>query len=290
MASVKLNHTYKIYENGTNAVSDFNIEIEDKEFIAFVGSSGCGKSTNLRMIACLEDITAGDLFIDGKLVNELETKNRDVAMVFQNYALYPHMTVFNNMAFGLHIACKDVLVFCLNEEALDEGQEVSFDIDFTKVIVNEDEKVVVNEIPDYNHIIGRLHRIKALVPVERKGKTIQKKKTGFQFDIAGTYIDVPYEMYDKTLAVLVKKFELHKIKYSFKTSLVASKEEGIEIELKKATEYGKELHYGVFPIKQSQEEIVLRLPEYYKNADKLYLKLNYEYLKARDTHFDIGLK
>lgn len=630
MASVKLNHIYKVYENGTNAVSDFNMEIEDKEFIVFVGPSGCGKSTTLRMIAGLEEITAGDLFIDGKLVNELEPKDRDVAMVFQNYALYPHMTVFNNMAFGLHIAkvpkdeierrvheaakildieeylekkpremsggqrqrvalgraivrnpkvflldeplsnldaklratmrteisklhnklqttfiyvthdqveamtmgtrivvmkkgyvqqidspknlymypankfvagfigtpqmnffkgkitiekgkakislenqniyipldivekmdkkyfdereivvgiraedihydsnndnndliinvvpqvveelgaetlvnsnlansncqvtfkvkntvdvetnktlkvyvdptklhffdvetettllprvpekrhflikynkgkckllnktielplvfkeameegkeylftiptvsvklgntfkgvikrcekinkkyllhiaCKDDLVFCLNEEVLEEGQEVSFDIDFTKVIVNEDEKVVVNEIPDYNHIIGRLHRIKALVPVERKGKTIQKKKTGFQFDIAGTYIDVPYEMYDKTLAVLVKKFELHKIEYSFKTSLVASKEEGIEIELKKAMEYGKELHYGVFTIKQNQEEIVLRLPEDYENTDKLYLKLNYEDLKARDTHFDIRLK
>ena len=104
MASVKLNHIYKVYENGTKAVSDFNMEIKDKEFIVFVGPSGCGKSTTLRMIAGLEEITAGDLFIDNKFVNELEPKDRDVTMVFQNYALYPHMTVYDNMAFGLKIA------------------------------------------------------------------------------------------------------------------------------------------------------------------------------------------
>ena len=104
MASLKLNHIYKVYENGTKAVSDFNMEIKDKEFIVFVGPSGCGKSTTLRMIAGLEEITAGDLFIDNKFVNELEPKDRDVTMVFQNYALYPHMTVYDNMAFGLKIA------------------------------------------------------------------------------------------------------------------------------------------------------------------------------------------
>ena len=104
MASLQLNHIYKVYENGTKAVSDFNMEIEDKEFIVFVGPSGCGKSTTLRMIAGLEEITAGDLFIGDRLVNELEPKDRDVTMVFQNYALYPHMTVYENMAFGLRIA------------------------------------------------------------------------------------------------------------------------------------------------------------------------------------------
>ena len=101
MAGLKLNHIYKVYENGTKAVSDFNMEIKDKEFIVFVGPSGCGKSTTLRMIAGLEDITAGDLFIDDKLVNDLEPKDRKVTMVFQNYALYPHMTVEKNIAFGL---------------------------------------------------------------------------------------------------------------------------------------------------------------------------------------------
>jgi len=101
MANLRLSHIYKVYENGHKAVNDFNIDIKDKEFIVFVGPSGCGKSTTLRMIAGLEKITAGDLFIDDVLVNDMEPKDRDIAMVFQNYALYPHMTVFENMAFGL---------------------------------------------------------------------------------------------------------------------------------------------------------------------------------------------
>jgi len=101
MAGLKLNHIYKVYDNGHKAVNDFCIDIEDKEFIVFVGPSGCGKSTTLRMIAGLEQITAGDLFIGDTLVNDMEPKNRDIAMVFQSYALYPHMTVYENMAFGL---------------------------------------------------------------------------------------------------------------------------------------------------------------------------------------------
>ena len=101
MAELKLNHIYKVYENGHKAVNDFCIDIKDKEFIVFVGPSGCGKSTTLRMIAGLEKITSGDLFIGDTLVNDMEPKDRDIAMVFQNYALYPHMTVYENMAFGL---------------------------------------------------------------------------------------------------------------------------------------------------------------------------------------------
>ena len=101
MASLKLSHIYKVYDNGHKAVNDFSIDIEDKEFIVFVGPSGCGKSTTLRMIAGLETITAGDLFIGDTLVNDMEPKDRDIAMVFQNYALYPHMSVYENMAFGL---------------------------------------------------------------------------------------------------------------------------------------------------------------------------------------------
>ena len=101
MANLKLSHIYKVYENGHKAVNDFNIDIKDKEFIVFVGPSGCGKSTTLRMIAGLETITSGDLFIGDTLANDLEPKDRDIAMVFQSYALYPHMTVYDNMAFGL---------------------------------------------------------------------------------------------------------------------------------------------------------------------------------------------
>ena len=103
MADVTLRHVYKVYDGGVRAVNDFDLEIKDKEFVVFVGPSGCGKSTTLRMIAGLEEITAGQLYIDGQLMNEVEPKNRDIAMVFQSYALYPHMTVYDNMAFGLKL-------------------------------------------------------------------------------------------------------------------------------------------------------------------------------------------
>ena len=103
MATLKFNNICKVYGKDTVAVKDFNLEVKDHEFIVFVGPSGCGKSTTLRMIAGLEEITAGDLFIDDKLVNDLEPKDRKVTMVFQNYALYPHMTVYENMAFALKI-------------------------------------------------------------------------------------------------------------------------------------------------------------------------------------------
>lgn len=103
MASLSLQHIYKRYPGGVEAVKDFCLEIKDKEFIILVGPSGCGKSTTLRMIAGLEEITEGELYIGDKLVNDIAPKNRDIAMVFQNYALYPHMTVYDNMAFGLKL-------------------------------------------------------------------------------------------------------------------------------------------------------------------------------------------
>ena len=103
MANIVLKNIYKVYDGGVRAVSDFNLDIGDKEFVVFVGPSGCGKSTTLRMIAGLEEITAGSLFMDGVLVNDIEPKDRNIAMVFQNYALYPHMTVYQNMSFGLRI-------------------------------------------------------------------------------------------------------------------------------------------------------------------------------------------
>ena len=103
MANLSLEHIYKRYENGFEAVKDFNLQIEDKEFIIFVGPSGCGKSTTLRMIAGLEEISDGVLKIGDKVMNDVEPKDRDIAMVFQNYALYPHMTVYDNMAFGLKL-------------------------------------------------------------------------------------------------------------------------------------------------------------------------------------------
>ncbi len=104
MASISLRHIYKKYPGGVTAVSDFNLEVRDKEFLVLVGPSGCGKSTTLRMIAGLEEITEGELFIGDRLVNDVAPKDRKIAMVFQNYALYPHMTVFENMAFGLKLS------------------------------------------------------------------------------------------------------------------------------------------------------------------------------------------
>ena len=103
MATVSLKNVKKIYDNKVTAVHDFNLEIADKEFIVLVGPSGCGKSTTLRMVAGLEDISEGDLFIDGQRMNDVEPKDRDIAMVFQSYALYPHMTVYENMAFALKL-------------------------------------------------------------------------------------------------------------------------------------------------------------------------------------------
>ena len=107
MATLKLENINKIYDNNVQAVFDFNLEIEDNEFIVFVGPSGCGKSTTIRMIAGLEEITSGNLYIDEKLVNNVEPKDRDIAMVFQSYALYPHMSVFDNMSFALKLQKMD---------------------------------------------------------------------------------------------------------------------------------------------------------------------------------------
>ncbi len=103
MANLKFEHIEKVYDNGVQAVFDFNLDVEDKDFVVFVGPSGCGKSTTLRMVAGLEEITSGNLYIDGVRVNEVEPKDRDIAMVFQSYALYPHMSVYDNMAFGLKL-------------------------------------------------------------------------------------------------------------------------------------------------------------------------------------------
>ena len=111
MATIQLKHVNKIYDGGVHAVHDFNIDIADNEFIAFVGPSGCGKSTTLRMIAGLEEISTGELYIDGQLVNNVAPKDRGIAMVFQSYALYPQMTVYKNMAYSLklHKVPKDVI-------------------------------------------------------------------------------------------------------------------------------------------------------------------------------------
>ena len=122
MATLKFDNVNKIYDNNVQAVFDFNLEIKDKEFVVFVGPSGCGKSTTLRMVAGLEDITYGDLYIDNELVNEVQPKNRNIAMVFQNYALFPHMTVFDNIAFSLRIRKIEMPLYLPNPK-VDEIEE-----------------------------------------------------------------------------------------------------------------------------------------------------------------------
>ncbi|MBM7644933.1 multiple sugar transport system ATP-binding protein [Scopulibacillus daqui] len=125
MASITMKHMKKSYDNKTYAVKNLNLDIKDKEFIVFVGPSGCGKSTTLRMIAGLEDITDGELYIGDRLVNQVPPKDRDIAMVFQNYALYPHMNVYDNMAFGLKMRKfkKDEIKKRVNEAARILGLE-----------------------------------------------------------------------------------------------------------------------------------------------------------------------
>ena len=103
MAEIELERLTKVYSDGTKAVTDMNLDVAAGEFVVFVGPSGCGKTTALRMIAGLETITSGEVRIDGQVVNDLPPKDRDIAMVFQNYALYPHMSVYENMSYGLRI-------------------------------------------------------------------------------------------------------------------------------------------------------------------------------------------
>lgn len=147
MADVRLYNICKTYPNGLEAVKNFTMEIEDKEFIVFVGPSGCGKSTALRMIAGLEPITSGELYIGDKLVNGVEPKDRDIAMVFQNYALYPHMTIYNNIAFGLKVRKIPVPV-------LDEAGKEIYEVDAKKI--KELEKYLVKLYNFRNKPKGKL--------------------------------------------------------------------------------------------------------------------------------------
>ncbi len=153
MANLSLKHIYKVYPNGAKAVSDFNMLIDDKEFIVFVGPSGCGKSTTLRMIAGLEEITAGELKIGDVVVNGMEPKDRDIAMVFQNYALYPHMSIFENLAFGLRMRkVPDVKRDKDGNPVLDKkGREIKIMRKYTKAELTEkvNEAARILEITDY---------------------------------------------------------------------------------------------------------------------------------------------
>ena len=192
MATVTLNHVYKVYENtekGTGnakaAVSDFCMDIQDKEFIVFVGPSGCGKSTTLRMIAGLEEISDGEIIIDGKVVNDVAPKDRDIAMVFQNYALYPHMTVYDNMAFGLKLRkIPDIKKDKQGNPVLDsEGKQIPIMRKYTKEEIDEKVQAAAKilAIEEYLH-----RKPKALSGGQRQrvalGRTIVRKPKVFLLD------------------------------------------------------------------------------------------------------------
>ena len=193
MANVSLQHVYKVYQNADGkispnakpAVSDFCMDIEDKEFIVFVGPSGCGKSTTLRMIAGLEEITDGEIYIDGKLINDVEPKDRDIAMVFQNYALYPHMTVYDNMAFSLRLRKVDDIKRAKDgTPILDEaGNTIPIKRKYTKAEIDEkvQEAARILAIEEY---LGR--KPKALSGGQRQrvalGRTIVRQPKVFLLD------------------------------------------------------------------------------------------------------------
>ena len=199
MATVTLKHVYKVYENATKekgkkggekaeikpAVSNFCMEIKDKEFIVFVGPSGCGKSTTLRMIAGLEEITEGEIYIDDRLINNVEPKDRDIAMVFQNYALYPNMSVYDNMAFGLKLRkIQDFKKDKNGEYVLDEkGEKIPIMRKYTKSEI-EEKVVATAKILDIEQYLKR--KPKALSGGQRQrvalGRAIVRKPKVFLLD------------------------------------------------------------------------------------------------------------
>jgi len=168
MSTLSLKRINKIYPNNVQAVFDFNLDIQDKEFIVFVGPSGCGKSTTLRMVAGLEEITSGELYIDGKLVNDVAPKDRDIAMVFQSYALYPHMTVYDNMAFALKLR-KIPMPLYTEGEGTEALKEANKELWKKAHAINRRFKKKQNDLdilPEreavYNQIFENLDKMKAL--------------------------------------------------------------------------------------------------------------------------------
>jgi multiple sugar transport system ATP-binding protein len=197
MAQVSLKNISKVFSNGTKVVNNISLGIENKEFMVLVGPSGCGKSTTLRMIAGLEEITSGDIYIGNKLVNEVPAKDRDIAMVFQSYALYPHMTVFENMSFGLRLRHypKQEIIQRVNEAA---------------------------DILSIKHLLGR--RPKELSGGERQrvavGRAIVRKPMVFLFD-------EPLSNLDAKLRVQMRT-EIHKLHIRLQTTMIYVTHDQIE--------------------------------------------------------------
>ncbi len=238
MATLSFENINKIYPNHVQAVFDFNLEIQDKEFIVFVGPSGCGKSTTLRMVAGLEDITSGMLYIDGRLINGIEPKDRDIAMVFQNYALYPHMTVYSNMAFALKLRKVLRPIYEDNEEA--------------KNIRLENEKI--------RKQIGKLYRF---------AKKHNEPKETFD-EIASLYSKI-FENEDKANSLLKQKIGFYEDKVNeLEKNIVHLNKEIAQINealSKTEDEESKKIYSQGLEQRKSQLEKVNGELDYYKNNE-----------------------
>ena len=172
MAKLHFHNVNKIYPNNVQAVFNFNLDIDDKEFVVFVGPSGCGKSTTLRMIAGLEEITSGEIYIDDVLINDVPPKDRNISMVFQNYALYPHMTVFENMAFSLKMRKELFPVYQLGDEEAYKKEAEQIEVEYAKkkeegVAALKEKKAIKDEIKDFTYR-NKLAKENALIKAREK--------------------------------------------------------------------------------------------------------------------------
>ena len=229
MATLSFKSINKIYPNNVQAVFDFNLEVKDKEFIVFVGPSGCGKSTTLRMVAGLEDITYGQLYIDGIQVNNVEPKDRNIAMVFQSYALYPHMTVFNNMAFSLKLR---KVRFPLYEENAEADELRAKNLELFKQI-NQINKIIKKKNEPLEALEEREKVLEEIYENEKKAKSLLKCKVGIsQVDIDDC--DKSIKKIENDIKSSEKTIENCKKQIEKAESLL--KEEGLEVEKKKQLE------------------------------------------------------